>query len=136
MGNSTAFGTDATLVGRVTAKSVRVLGRFEGRLDASGDVFVAGSGRVKARVRARSVRLEGEFEGQILAERLVFGPTARASGAFLADRVCIEEGALVDGVFNIEEAVAELDEGLGEGLATAVTTGGGAGPSGARGDAA
>jgi hypothetical protein len=36
-------------------------------------------------------------------------------------------GALVDGAFNIEEAAAELDGELGEGLAAAGTAGGDAG---------
>src|SRR5262249_29115584 len=94
-------GEDTTLSGRMSGQDVTVLGRFEGDLQLRGVLRIGRKGRVKAVVRARAVEVEGEFDGEIRAASLVFGETARAKGTFLAERLAIREGALVDGAVNL-----------------------------------
>jgi cytoskeletal protein CcmA (bactofilin family) len=92
---------DTALTGRMSGQDVTVLGQFEGDLQLRGVLRIGRKGRVKAVVRARAVEVEGEFDGEIRAASLVFGETARAKGTFLADRLSIREGALVDGAVNL-----------------------------------
>jgi cytoskeletal protein CcmA (bactofilin family) len=98
------LGDGATLKGRVAGKDITILGRFEGTIDVKGTVRIGRQALVKAEVRAQAVEIDGEFEGEIRTSRLSFGETARAKGAFRADRLRIMDGALVDGAMNLDAA--------------------------------
>ncbi|PYQ12228.1 MAG: hypothetical protein DMF80_18995 [Acidobacteria bacterium] len=98
---------DLAVTGTISGQDLAVLGRFEGELQLAGHLRTGGSSRVKAIVKARAVEIEGEFEGEVRAESLRLRPTARARGTFVADRLVIEEGALVHGAVNREPPAPE-----------------------------
>ena len=92
---------DASLSGRVNAQDLTILGGFEGDVTVRGRLRVGPNARVKAKVKADSVEIEGKFEGEIRSTLLSFAPSARARGLFLADKLGIREGAVVEGAFNL-----------------------------------
>jgi cytoskeletal protein CcmA (bactofilin family) len=87
----------ATLTGTVTGHDLVVHGTLDGDLRLTGCLHVAAGGRVRARVQASRVDLEGEFDGELRAEMLRVTATAHAQGVFRAERLCIEEGAVLEG---------------------------------------
>jgi cytoskeletal protein CcmA (bactofilin family) len=92
---------DASLSGRVSAQDLTILGGFEGDVAVRGRLRIGPNARVKAKVKAASVEIEGNFEGEVRATTLTFAPAARARGLFLADKLGIREGAVVEGAFNL-----------------------------------
>jgi cytoskeletal protein CcmA (bactofilin family) len=86
-----------TLTGSVSGHDLIVLGSLEGDLRLSGRLHVAAGSRLKARVQAIVVELDGEFEGELRAQTLHVAASARAKGVFVAERISIEEGALLEG---------------------------------------
>jgi cytoskeletal protein CcmA (bactofilin family) len=98
--NESTLSADLNVSGTISGHDLAVLGQFEGELHLAGQLRTGGNSRVKAVVKARSVKIEGEFEGEVRAESLRLTPTARARGTFVADRLVIEEGAMVHGAVN------------------------------------
>jgi cytoskeletal protein CcmA (bactofilin family) len=92
---------DASLSGRISGHDLTILGGFEGEVSVQGRLRVGPNARVKAKVKADTVEVEGRFEGEIRTTALTFAPSAHAQGLFLADRLGIREGAVVEGSFNL-----------------------------------
>jgi cytoskeletal protein CcmA (bactofilin family) len=92
---------DASLAGRISGQDLTVLGGFEGEINVRGRLRIGPNAKVNAKVKAESVELEGQFEGEIRTKTLTVAPSARARGLFLADRLAIREGAVVEGAFNL-----------------------------------
>ncbi len=95
---------EARFVGTYKGQDLTVLGGFEGGLELSGRLHLGPDARVKGHVKAAAVEIEGEFEGEVRAETLSFGARARARGVFLAPRLCVRDGACVEGALNVEPA--------------------------------
>jgi cytoskeletal protein CcmA (bactofilin family) len=95
------LGEDTSLSGRITAQDLTILGSFEGDLTVTGRLQLGPRARVKAKVKAEIVEVEGGFEGEIRAKSLTFATSAQAKGLFLADKLGIREGAVVEGAFNL-----------------------------------
>jgi len=102
-GAESTLSADLSVTGTISGNDLAVLGQFEGELRLAGQLRTGGQSRVKAVVKARAVEIEGEFEGEVRAESLRLTPTARARGTFVAQRLVIEEGALVHGAVNREQ---------------------------------
>ena len=100
--HESTLSADLNVSGIISGQDLAVLGQFEGELRLAGQLRTGGSSRVKAVVKARSVEIEGEFEGEVRAESLHLTPTARVRGTFVAPRLVIEEGAIVQGAVNRE----------------------------------
>ena len=92
---------DTSLAGRISGQDLTVLGGFEGEINVRGRLRIGPNAKVNAKVKAESVELEGHFEGEIRTKMLSVAPSARAHGLFLADRLAIREGAVVEGAFNL-----------------------------------
>jgi cytoskeletal protein CcmA (bactofilin family) len=101
-GRESTLSADLKVNGTITGQDLAVLGHFEGELRLAGQLRTGGNSHVKAVVKARAVEIEGEFEGEVRAESLRLTPTARARGTFVAERLVIEEGAMVHGAVNRE----------------------------------
>ena len=99
----------AQIAGRWSGRDLVVRGGFEGEMHLTGRLRAEGGSHVRARVRAVVVELDGEFDGEVRAGTLVLGPTARARGVFLAERLCVREGAWLEGSFNLTVAAAPAD---------------------------
>jgi cytoskeletal protein CcmA (bactofilin family) len=94
------IGEDAFLSGRVTGQDLLVLGRVEGQIELRGRLRVGPKGRAQATVRAHTIEIEGELEGDVRAEVLTLAQTARARGTFVAKRLSVQEGAVLEGHIN------------------------------------
>jgi cytoskeletal protein CcmA (bactofilin family) len=99
--DASVLGEDTSLSGRIKGQDLMILGAFEGELTLTGRLHLGPKARVNAKVRAEAVEIEGKFEGEIRSSVLAFAPTAQARGLFLADRLGIREGAVVEGAFNL-----------------------------------
>ena len=93
-------GEGAVLAGKVKGQNLSVLGTLEGEVHLVGRLRVGAKGRVSARVRAAEVMVEGEIEGEVRAESLTLAETAKARGTFVAKRLVVKEGAVVEGAVN------------------------------------
>jgi cytoskeletal protein CcmA (bactofilin family) len=91
------FDRHASVSGKFSGHDLVLQGSLQGELTLTGLLRCAAGSRLHARVRAEVVELEGEFEGEIRATALRVSAGARARGTFIADRLSIEEGALLDG---------------------------------------
>jgi len=90
---------DGTLVGEA---DVQIHGELTGKVDCSGKVFVAESGKVKALLHARTVVVAGNVEGDVTAdEKIELRPSAHLVGNITAPRILIEEGASFEGQVNM-----------------------------------
>jgi cytoskeletal protein CcmA (bactofilin family) len=97
---SATVGEDATFSGRFRGHDLVVLGRLEGDVELKGSLRVGKQGHVKAKVKAASVDIEGEFEGEVRADTLSLADTARSKGTFIAKRLNVREGAILEGAVN------------------------------------
>ena len=93
-------GEDAQFSGRFTGQDLDVLGRLEGEVEVKGRLRVGKLGRVKAKVKATVAEIDGEFEGELRADALTLTETAKARGTFVAKRLNVQEGALLEGSIN------------------------------------
>jgi len=93
-------GEDAQFSGRFSGQDLDVLGRLEGDVEIKGRLRIGKQGRVKAKVKAAVVEIEGEFEGELQTDALTLTETAKARGTFLAKRLNVREGAVLEGAIN------------------------------------
>src|SRR5262245_2334023 len=94
---SAVFDRHASVSGKLSGNDLVLHGSFDGELTLTGLLRTAAGSRLKARVKADVVEIEGDFEGEIRASTLRVRATARARGTFVAERLSIEEGALLEG---------------------------------------
>lgn len=91
----TVIGPDTHIKGEmVFDSSARILGTFEGRISAKGEVEIGEGAGCKASIEATSVVVDGVVEGDILArERCQLNIKARVSGDIVAATLVVAEGA-------------------------------------------
>jgi cytoskeletal protein CcmA (bactofilin family) len=95
---------DGTLGG---SGDIHICGRFQGKIDSSGNLMIAASGRVKASLHARTVIVSGSVEGDVSAEeRIELKPSAKLTGNITAPRILIEEGAAFEGQVHMQSPSA------------------------------
>ena len=99
----------ASMTGTVAGHDLVVMGSLEGDLRLTGRLHLAAGSRLRARVQASVVDLEGDFEGEVRAETLRVSASARARGVFLAERLSIQEGAVLEGSVQAPAAAAERE---------------------------
>ncbi len=112
------------LEGALTGQgTVRVEGRFRGRVQLDGTLIVGPTGRVEGETLvARQVVVEGLVRGPLLAEYVEIGATGKVWGDVTTVTFVTREGAFLRGQVRMEEAVtlpweAEADEGAPAGEA-------------------
>jgi cytoskeletal protein CcmA (bactofilin family) len=99
-------GEEASLSGKFKGQDLVVLGRLDGDLELRGRLRVGPKGSVHATVRAAAIEVEGEVEGELRSDALSLLPTARVRGTFVAKRLSVQEGAVVEGSINPASARA------------------------------
>jgi cytoskeletal protein CcmA (bactofilin family) len=104
--DSAVVDRHASLTGRVSGHDLVVLGSLDGDLQLSGRLHTAAGSRLRAKVQAAVVEIEGDFEGEIRASTLRVSATARARGTFVAERLVIQEGAVLEGAVQAPAAPA------------------------------
>src|SRR3712207_4137557 len=95
----TILGPDANFKGELSfEKGMRLMGRFEGKVNTPGRVHVAREARMQADVEAGGIVVEGEVHGNLSAnDRVELKQSARYEGDLKATKLIVEEGAAFTG---------------------------------------
>ena len=95
----TILGPDADFKGELRfEKGMRLMGRFEGKLNTPGRVHIAKEAKMSADVDAGAIIVEGEVQGNLSAsDRIELKNTARYEGDLRANKLVVEEGAAFSG---------------------------------------
>ena len=91
----TVIGPDTHIKGDMTFDSTaRILGSFEGRIAAKGELQIADSALCKAAVEAGKISIDGQVEGNITArDRVELTAKARVKGDLIATKLVVADGA-------------------------------------------
>lgn len=95
-GNTTTIiGADTHISGEMRfGNSAKILGTFEGKITAKGELQVAEGATCRATVDATDVVIDGVHEGDVHAkERVQLNPKARMAGDLIAAKLVVAEGA-------------------------------------------
>lgn len=92
---TTVIGPDTHIKGEMVFDSTaRILGTFEGKIVAKGEVQIGDGAACKASVEGISVVIDGLVEGDVLArERVQLNQKARVIGDVVASTLVVAEGA-------------------------------------------
>ncbi len=93
--HTTVIGPDTKIKGEMTFESTaRLLGQFEGKIQAKGELQVADSAQCRASVDAGKVVVDGLVEGNINArERVELTARAKMKGDLVAAKLVVADGA-------------------------------------------
>ena len=91
----TVIGPDTKIKGEMFfEKSARILGSFEGKITAQGEVQVGAGAQCNAAVEAERVIVDGRVSGPITArDRLTLTANAQVQGDLTAGTLVVAEGA-------------------------------------------
>jgi cytoskeletal protein CcmA (bactofilin family) len=104
------IGKSIVVKGEITASDpLYVYGRVEGTIKAPAQrVTVGKEGKLKASVSAREVVIIGEVQGNVDgAHRVEVRTEGSVTGDLAAERILIEEGAIVKGRIDVRLAAAK-----------------------------
>jgi cytoskeletal protein CcmA (bactofilin family) len=95
----TIIGADASFKGELSfEKGLRLMGRFEGKINTPGRLHVAREAKMQADVEAGSVIVEGDVRGNLTAaDRIELKQSARYEGDLSASKLVVDEGAVFSG---------------------------------------
>src|SRR6476661_7713202 len=99
----TILGPDANFKGQVSFdKGMRLMGKFEGKVNTPGRVHVAKEAKMSADVEAGGIVVEGEVHGNLSAsDRIELKQSARYEGDLRASKLVVDEGAVFSGHVNV-----------------------------------
>ncbi len=95
----TIIGADANFKGELSFDSAaKLLGKFEGTINAKGRVYIADGSQCKATVKAKEISVEGHVDGNVeAADRVEIKNKGAITGDITAARMIMAEGASIDG---------------------------------------
>jgi len=95
----TILGPDANFKGELSfEKGMRLMGRFEGKVNTPGRLHVAREAKMHADVEAGAIIVEGEVQGNLSAnDRIELKQSARYEGDLRATKLVVDEGAIFNG---------------------------------------
>jgi len=111
----TVIGPDTRISGEMTFdKSARILGCFEGKIVAQGEVQIGPTADCRAAIDAQRVIVDGAVSGPILArERLTLTPNAKVTGDITAGALIVAEGASFVGQCQVGPHATDLAKNSG-----------------------
>src|SRR2546423_8826501 len=91
----TILGPDAVFKGELSfEKGMRLMGRFEGKVNTPGRLHVAKEAKMSADVEAGAIIVEGEVQGNLSAnDRIELKQSARYEGDLPATNIVVHECA-------------------------------------------
>jgi cytoskeletal protein CcmA (bactofilin family) len=95
----TVLGPDANFKGELSfEKGMRLMGKFEGKVNTPGRIHVAKEAKMAADVEAGGIVVEGEVHGNLSAnDRIELKQSARYEGDLRATKLVVDEGAIFSG---------------------------------------
>src|SRR5436190_10259542 len=95
----TILGPDASFKGEMSfEKGLRLMGRFEGKINTSGRLHIAKEAKMQADVEAAAIIVEGDVRGNLTAnDRIELKQSARYEGDLMAAKLVVDEGAVFSG---------------------------------------
>ena len=95
----TILGPDASFKGELTfEKGLRLMGKFEGRINSQGRLHIAKEARMQADVEGGAIIVEGEVKGNLTAsDRIELKNSARYEGDLACSKLTVDEGATFSG---------------------------------------
>ena len=95
----TILGPDANFKGELSFdKGMRLMGKFEGKVNTPGRIHVAKEAKMSADVEAGGIVVEGEVHGNLSAnDRIELKQSARYEGDLRATKLVVDEGAIFSG---------------------------------------
>lgn len=92
---TTIIGSDTHIKGEMTFDgTAKLLGTFEGKISAKGDLHVADGATCRAVVEAGRVTVDGTIDGNVTArERVELTGKAKMKGDLISARLLVAEGA-------------------------------------------
>ena len=112
----TVIGPDASFKGELSfEKGLRLMGKFEGKINTPGRLHVAREARMQADVDSGAIIVEGEVKGNLIAnDRIELKQTARLEGDLRATKLTVDEGAVFSGHVTVgPDAVKNRPPGAG-----------------------
>ncbi|MDF1809358.1 MAG: polymer-forming cytoskeletal protein [Phycisphaerales bacterium] len=99
----TVIGNDTRIKGEMFfEKSARILGHFEGKITAQGEVQIGNGANCNAAVEAEQIIVDGSVQGPLLArDRLTLTANAQVQGDLTAGTLVVAEGASFVGHCNV-----------------------------------
>jgi cytoskeletal protein CcmA (bactofilin family) len=99
----TILGPDANFKGELSfEKGMRLMGRFEGKINTPGRLHVAKEAKMSADVEAGAIIVEGEVQGNLAAnDRIELKASARYEGDLRTTKLVVDEGAIFSGHVNV-----------------------------------
>ncbi len=96
---STILGPDAVFKGQLEfEKAVRLLGKFEGEVNASGRLVIEEGAILTGDVKAGEIRVNGQVKGNLEAtQKVELSASARVEGDLHTARLEVVEGAVLVG---------------------------------------
>ena len=95
----TIVGSDACIKGEMTfERTARIVGKFEGTINAKGELQIGEGGDCKASVDAQSVSIDGSLVGDVRAGQIIhLNAKANMRGDLTATKLVVAEGASLVG---------------------------------------
>lgn len=111
-GQVTIIGKDAKIKGELSFEnSAKILGGFEGKITAKGEVIIGETANCRATVEAGTVIVDGPIEGDIIArDRIQLSPKAKVKGDIIAASLTVSEGASFVGHCKVGPDAVKLSE--------------------------
>lgn len=111
-GQITIIGKDAKIKGELSFEnSAKILGGFEGKISAKGEVIIGETANCRATVEAGTVVVDGPIEGDIIArDRIQLTPKAKVKGDIIAASLSVGEGASFVGHCKVGPDAVRLSE--------------------------
>lgn len=117
--STTVIGSDTHIKGDMSFDSTaRILGTFEGKITAKGELQVANGATCRAAVEASKVLVDGEVDGNLSArERVELTAKAKMKGDLVSARLVVAEGASFVGHCTVGPDAAKNIGGTAPGFA-------------------
>jgi cytoskeletal protein CcmA (bactofilin family) len=109
----TTIGQDASFKGEMSfEKGLRLVGKFEGKINTPGRLHIAKEAKLQADVDAGSIVVEGDVRGNLVAsDRIELKQSARYEGDLHANKLIVDEGAVFNGNVTVGPDVAGKSRG-------------------------
>lgn len=106
----TVIGADTRIKGEMFfEKSARILGHFEGKITAQGEVQIGNGANCNAAVEAEQIIVDGSVQGPLFArDRLTLTKNAQVQGDLTAGTLVVSEGASFVGHCNVGPRAQEM----------------------------